>query len=145
MAMAMIDLANPSRFLGFPQAAAVAVGGHGAFCWPLGLYLALFVAPPDYQQGETVRIMYIHVPAAWLSMFGYGIMAVAALGTLVWRHPLADVDREERRADRRRLHLPRARHRLDLGQADVGHLLGVGRAADLRAGAAPMYLGLIAL
>src|ERR1019366_7499754 len=53
--------------------------------------LAFFASPPDYQQGETVRIMYIHVPAAWLSMFGYGVMAVAAFGTLVWRHPLADV------------------------------------------------------
>ena len=56
----------------------------------VGLYGALFVAPPDYQQGETVRIMYIHVPAAWLGMFCYMVMTVAALGTLVWRHPLAD-------------------------------------------------------
>jgi heme exporter protein C len=56
-----------------------------------GLYLAFFASPPDYQQGDAVRIMYIHVPSAWLSMFGYGLMALAALGTLVWRHPLADV------------------------------------------------------
>ena len=56
----------------------------------LGLYLAWFVAPPDYQQGETVRIMYLHVPAAWLSMFIYLVMTSAALGTLIWRHPLAD-------------------------------------------------------
>jgi heme exporter protein C len=49
------------------------------------------VAPPDYQQGETVRIMFIHVPAAWLAMFGYTLIAIAALGTLIWRHPLADV------------------------------------------------------
>jgi heme exporter protein C len=57
----------------------------------LGLYLSFFVAPPDYQQGETVKIMFIHVPAAWLAMFGYMLIAVAALGTLIWRHPLADV------------------------------------------------------
>ncbi len=57
----------------------------------VGLYLAFFVAPPDYQQGETVRIMFVHVPAAWLAMFGYTLIAVAALGTLIWRHPLADV------------------------------------------------------
>jgi heme exporter protein C len=57
----------------------------------IGLYLAFFVAPPDYQQGETVKIMFIHVPAAWLGMFGYVLIAVAALGTLIWRHPLADV------------------------------------------------------
>ena len=56
----------------------------------VGLYLAWFVAPPDYQQGETVRIMYLHVPAAWLSMLIYLVMASAALGTLIWRHPLAD-------------------------------------------------------
>jgi len=57
----------------------------------VGLYLSLFVAPPDYQQGETVKIMFVHVPAAWLSMLGYTLIAIAALGTLIWRHPLADV------------------------------------------------------
>ena len=57
----------------------------------VGLWLAFFVAPADYQQGETVRIMYVHVPSAWLAMFGWTLMAVASLGTLVWRHPLADV------------------------------------------------------
>jgi heme exporter protein C len=50
-----------------------------------------FTAPEDYQQGITVRIMYIHVPFAWLSMMVWGVMALSALGTLVWRHPLADV------------------------------------------------------
>ena len=48
-------------------------------------------APDDYQQGATVKIMYIHVPSAWLGMMGWTVMSVAALGTLVWRHPLADV------------------------------------------------------
>jgi heme exporter protein C len=57
----------------------------------LGLYLSFFVAPPDYQQGEAVTIMFIHVPAAWLAMFGYMLIAAASLGTLIWRHPLADV------------------------------------------------------
>jgi heme exporter protein C len=47
--------------------------------------------PDDYQQGATVKIMFIHVPNAWLSMFVWGVMSVASLGTLVWRHPLADV------------------------------------------------------
>lgn len=56
-----------------------------------GLYMSFFSSPADYQQGETVRIMYIHVPMAWLSMACYTVMAVSALGTLVWRHPLADV------------------------------------------------------
>ncbi len=57
----------------------------------VGLYMVFFQSPEDYQQGMTVRIMYIHVPFAWLSMMCYSIMAVSALGTLVWRHPLADV------------------------------------------------------
>jgi heme exporter protein C len=50
-----------------------------------------YLAPDDYQQGATVKIMYIHVPNAWLSSFVWGVMSLAALGTLVWRHPLADV------------------------------------------------------
>ena len=60
------------------------------FVLAVGLYLG-FTAPEDFQQGITVRIMYIHVPFAWLAMLCYSLMALAALGTLVWRHPLADV------------------------------------------------------
>jgi len=69
--------------------------------WPLaaltlaafayGLYGAFATSPADYQQGETVRIMYIHVPSAWLALFVYAGMAASALGTLVFRHPVADV------------------------------------------------------
>ena len=89
--MAISDLANPTRFLKLsgrilPWLWTLAVFGLG-----FGLYLSFFVAPPDYQQGEIVRIMFVHVPSAWLAMFGYALMAGAALGTLVWRHPLADV------------------------------------------------------
>jgi heme exporter protein C len=87
----MISLANPTRFLSLvgtvvPWLTAVVIILLGT-----GLYLSFFVAPPDYQQGETVRIMFIHVPAAWLALFGYTLIAIAALGTLIWRHPLADV------------------------------------------------------
>ena len=57
----------------------------------VGLYLALFVAPPDYQQGQTAKIMYVHVPSAWLAMFGYVLVAASSFGLLVFRHPLADV------------------------------------------------------
>lgn len=56
-----------------------------------GLYIGLFVAPPDYQQGETVRIMFIHVPAAWMSMFVYVLMAGAGAVALVWNIKLAEV------------------------------------------------------
>jgi heme exporter protein C len=56
----------------------------------IGLYQSV-TAPDDYQQGATVKIMFIHVPNAWLSMFVWAVMSAASLGTLVWRHPLADV------------------------------------------------------
>jgi heme exporter protein C len=87
----MISLANPTRFLSLVDAVVPWLTALVLILLGLGLYLALFVAPPDYQQGETVRIMFVHVPAAWLAMFGYMLIAVAALGTLIWRHPLADV------------------------------------------------------
>ncbi len=51
----------------------------------------VYIAPDDYHQGATVKIMFIHVPAAWLGMFAWGLMSAAALGTLVWRHPLSGV------------------------------------------------------
>jgi heme exporter protein C len=89
--MALLDLANPTRFLTLaarltPWLIAVTV-----VLFVIGLYGAFFVAPDDYQQGATVKIMFIHVPCAWLSMFVYATMAASSLGTLVWRHPLADV------------------------------------------------------
>jgi len=57
----------------------------------VGFYLAFFVSPEDYQQGQTVKIMYVHVPSAWLAMMGYGFIALSSFGLLVFRHPLADV------------------------------------------------------
>ncbi len=87
----MISLANPTRFLSLVGAVAPWLTAVAIILLGTGLYLSFFVAPPDYQQGETVRIMFIHVPAAWLALFGYTVIAVAALGTLIWRHPLADV------------------------------------------------------
>ena len=57
----------------------------------VGLYMAFFTAPPDYQQGHTAKIMYVHVPSAWLSMFVYALVAASSFGLLVFRHPLADV------------------------------------------------------
>jgi heme exporter protein C len=88
--MALLDLANPHRFLAFARALVPALALIAAVLLALGLVLG-FRAPPDYQQGETVRIMFIHVPAAWIALGAYTLMAISALGTLVWRHPLADV------------------------------------------------------
>ena len=87
----MHRFANPARFMRLsaailPWTAALAVALLG-----LGIYLALFVAPPDYQQGEAVRIMYVHVPAAWLASFVYALVALMSAVALIWRHPLADI------------------------------------------------------
>ena len=89
--MEWIALANPSRFLALAERLLPWLAAATALAFAAGLYAAFFVAPEDYQQGATVRIMFIHVPGAWLGMLGWAIMSVAALGTLVWRHPLADV------------------------------------------------------
>ena len=83
-------LANPTQFLRLAGRVIPAMTALTLCLMAVGLYLS-FTTEGDYQQGDTVRIMYIHVPAAWLAMMCYMVMAVAALGTLVWRHPLADV------------------------------------------------------
>ncbi len=57
----------------------------------VGLYYSLIAAPPDYQQGEAYRIMFVHVPAAWMALMTYGMMAVASIVGMIWRHPLAEI------------------------------------------------------
>src|SRR5882672_314253 len=88
--MALIDLANPSRFRALVDSVLPWLGAATVIAFAFGLEQSFF-APDDYQQGATVKIMFIHVPAAWLGMMAWGLMSMAALGTLVWRHPLADV------------------------------------------------------
>ncbi|PDT41005.1 MULTISPECIES: heme ABC transporter permease [Sinorhizobium] len=84
------DLANPTRFLALADRVLAWFAALTVLAFAAGLWLS-FTTEGDYQQGETVRIMYVHVPSAWLSMMCYTLMAISALGTLVWRHPLADV------------------------------------------------------
>ncbi len=84
-------LANPTRFMDLSARVLPWVAGAAAIVIAYGLYLSFFDSPPDYQQGETVRIMYIHVPAAWIAMGAYAFIAASAFGLLVFRHPLADV------------------------------------------------------
>ncbi len=88
---AMHRLANPARFMRYSARILPWAAWATAALIGVGLYLALFVAPPDYQQGETVRIMFIHVPAAWMALFVYTGMAVASASALIWKHPLADI------------------------------------------------------
>ncbi len=87
----MLRFANPTWFMNFSARLLPWLVGLTALLFAIGLYMSFFTAPPDYQQGETVRIMFIHVPSAWLAMMCYGLIAVSSIGLLVWRHPLADV------------------------------------------------------
>ncbi len=84
-------LAHPGVFLNWSRWAILPLALATIVTFCIGLWFSFFNSPPDYQMGETVRIMYVHVPNAWLSQMVYAIMAVAAVGSLVWRHPLADV------------------------------------------------------
>ena len=88
----MIDyFANPSRFVRITSILVpwlmVAVG----ILFITGLYLSLLKSPDDIVQGSAVRIMYVHVPSAWLSIFSYLLLAICSLFFIVWRHPLADI------------------------------------------------------
>ena len=83
--------ANPARFLKLARPLTVWLGWSGAALIAFALTSGLFLAPQDYLQGESVRIIYVHVPAAWLGMGGWTGIAVASLMQIVWRHPLAAV------------------------------------------------------
>jgi len=82
-------LANPARFRRFSQRVLPGLGFATVLMLAVGVYLTFFVSPEDYQQGKTVRIMFVHVPSAWLSMGGYAMLAALGASLLVWRHPLA--------------------------------------------------------
>src|SRR4051794_41499938 len=83
--------ANPARFLRIARPLTPWLGWGGGVLVACALGFGLFVAPPDILQGDSVRIIYLHVPAAWLGMAGWGGIAAASLMQLVWRHPLAAV------------------------------------------------------
>ncbi len=86
--------ANPGRFLRLADRLLPWLAIGAVLALAIGLYLALVGSPPDYQQGETVRIMYVHVPAAWMAMFTYLLLAICGAVALIWRHPLADIAAE---------------------------------------------------
>ncbi|MFS2316521.1 heme ABC transporter permease [Maricaulis sp. D1M11] len=87
-------LANPQRFDGFARRAIPIFAVLATLCLAVGVYMSLFISPPDYQQGDTIRLMYIHVPAAYMSMAFYAALAVCSFVYFVWRHALADAAAE---------------------------------------------------
>src|SRR5436305_14181000 len=84
-------LANPARFMRISGVALPWLGGVSLVVLVLGLFWSLILAPADYQQGESVRIMFIHVPSAWMALSVYLFVAVASAVALIWRHPLAEI------------------------------------------------------
>jgi len=84
------SLATPTRFMQLSARLLPWIAGVACVLLAVGLYMS-FTAPLDYQQGHAAKIMFVHVPAAWLSMFGYALVALSSFGLLVFRHPLADV------------------------------------------------------
>jgi heme exporter protein C len=87
----MHGYANPARFLKIARPATGWLLGVGVLLVLVGAYGGLAVTPQDYLQGDTVRILYIHVPSAWLGMAGWASIAAASISQIVWRHPLAAV------------------------------------------------------
>lgn len=83
-------LANPTRFMGLSGVLLPLLWTLAGLLLATGLYLAA-TAPPDYQHGHTVKIMFVHVPCAWIAMMAYALVAASSFGLLVFRHPLADV------------------------------------------------------
>ncbi len=88
---ALHRFANPARFLRLARAVQPWLLAVTLVSLLAGLYFGLVASPIDYQQKDTVRIMYVHVPAAWMAMFGYSTLAIASAVGLIWKHPLADL------------------------------------------------------
>ena len=86
----MHRFANPARFMRLSGVVLPWLAALTALLLVAGLVLG-FRAPPDYQQGDTVRIMFIHVPSAWMAMFCYSALAASSAAALIWRHPLAEI------------------------------------------------------
>lgn len=91
----VFDLANPVRFERLARPAIPWLFAITGVLAAAGLYYALFNSPADYQQGDSVRIMYVHVPAAWMALFCYTTIAGASAVGFIWKHPLADVAAKE--------------------------------------------------
>jgi len=91
----IFDLANPVRFERLARPAIPWLSAATALLLAAGLYYALFDSPADYQQSDSVRIMYVHVPAAWMALFTYTFLTISSAVGFIWKHPLADVAAKE--------------------------------------------------
>ena len=89
MTAGVIALSHPTRFLKLTQLVVPATAGVAIVLGGIGLWLALVASPPDFDQGHSVRIMYVHVPAAWMAMAIYAAMAGSSVMALIWRMPMA--------------------------------------------------------
>jgi heme exporter protein C len=87
----MHRFANPGRFMRLAVAVLPWTAAASVLLLGTGLVWGFVFAPPDYQQGDSVRIIYIHVPAAWMALFVYTVIALASASALIWRHPLGDL------------------------------------------------------
>jgi heme exporter protein C len=87
----MLHYANPQNFLSLARTLTPWLLGVSIAMIVVGAYLGLFIAPPDYQQGDAYRIIFVHVPAAWMSLFVYGSMVAGSITAFVFKHPLGDV------------------------------------------------------
>ena len=87
----MFELANPKRFLDFSQRLWPWLAGATIILLLTGFVWALFFSPPEYVQKETVKILFVHVPAAWMALFCYAFLAGASVMGVVWKHPVADM------------------------------------------------------
>ena len=125
--------ASPAQFLRLADRVQPWTGWAAALFIGAGLVVGFGFSPADYQQGDTVRIMYVHVPSAWMALFCYAVMALCAAAGADLAPPAGACDRPRRGADRRLLHHRLPCHRNALGQTDVGPLVGLGRPPDLRA------------
>jgi heme exporter protein C len=134
--MAVIDLANPTRFLTLVNRVLPWLVAATILAFAFGLVRVVH-APDDYQQGATVKIMFLHVPAAWLGMMGWGRDDASRARHAGMAPSAGRRRRQSGGTDRRGIHIHLPRHRLAVGPADLGHLLGVGRTADFGAGAVP--------
>ena len=133
MALNWFQFSSPATFYPLAGRLIPLFGWAAALLAAIGLWLGFGVAPTDHQQGEVYRVIFIHVPSAWMSMFLYVVMAFWGALLLGFNTRLVRHDGAGHRADRRADDLHRVVDGRAVGPADVGHLLGVGRADDLRA------------